>query len=76
MKMQKFLWRKKYCIVRDHCHYTGEYRCATHNICSLKYSVRQEIRTVFQNRSNYLLFYNKRASRSIWMKVELFRGKY
>ena len=30
---------KKYCKVRDHCHYTGEYRGAPYSICNLKYSV-------------------------------------
>ena len=24
---------------KDNCHYTGEYRGATHSICNLKYSV-------------------------------------
>ena len=28
---------KKYCKVRDHFHYTSEYRGAAHNICNLKY---------------------------------------
>ena len=27
----------KYRRVRDHCHYTGQYRGAAHNICNLKY---------------------------------------
>ena len=30
---------KKYCKVRDHCHYAGEYRSAAHSICNLKYGV-------------------------------------
>ena len=29
---------KKYCKVRDHLPYTGEYRGATDSICNLKYS--------------------------------------
>ena len=44
---------KKYCKVRDHCHYTGEYRGAAHSICNLKYSVPKKIPTVFPNGSNY-----------------------
>ena len=43
----------KYCKVRDHCHYTGEYRGAAHSICNLKYSVPKKIPIVFHNGSNY-----------------------
>ena len=28
----KYLEEKKYCKVRDHCHYTGEYEGAAYNI--------------------------------------------
>ena len=40
---------KKYREVGDHCHYAGEYRVATHNICNLTYSVPKKIRIVFDN---------------------------
>ena len=35
----RYLKDKNYCKVRNHCHYTGKYRSAGHNICNLKYSV-------------------------------------
>ena len=44
---------KKYCKVRDHYHYTGEYRVVVHSICKLKYSVPEKIHIVFHNGSNY-----------------------
>ena len=39
--------------VRDHCHYTGKYRGATHNICNLKFNVPNEIPVACHNGSNY-----------------------
>ena len=39
--------------VRDHCHYTGKYRDAAHNICNLRYKVPKEIPVVFHNGSTY-----------------------
>ena len=48
------MWKMKiYRKVRDHCHYTGEYRDATHSICNLKYSVLKKIPIAFHNGSNY-----------------------
>ena len=44
---------KKYCKIRVQCHYTGEYRGATHSIYNLKYSAPKRISIVFHNGSNY-----------------------
>ena len=44
---------KKYHKVRDHCHYTGKYRGAAHDICNLRYKIPKEIRVVFRNGSTY-----------------------
>ena len=44
---------KKHQKVRDHCHYTGKYRGATHNVCKLRYKVPKEIPVVFHNGSTY-----------------------
>ena len=43
----KYLKDKKYRIVRDHCHYTGEHRGAVLSIYNLKYNI------FFHNGSNY-----------------------
>ena len=47
------LERKKNYKVWDHCHYTGKYRGAAHNICYLRYKVPKEILIVFHNGSIY-----------------------
>ena len=44
---------KKHHKVRDHCHYTGKYRGAAHNICNLRYKAPKEIPVVFHNGSTY-----------------------
>ena len=44
---------KKQQKVRDHCHCTGKYRDATHNICNLRYKIPKEIPVVFHNGSTY-----------------------
>ena len=48
---------KKYCKVKDHFHYTGEYRGAVHSIFNLKYGVHKRIPIVFRNRSNYNYYF-------------------
>ena len=50
---KEFSTYKKNIKVRDHCHYTGKYRGATHSICNLRYKVSKEIPVVFQNGSTY-----------------------
>ena len=44
---------KKQQKVRDHCHYTGKYRGAAHNICNLRYKIPEEIPVVFHNGCTY-----------------------
>ena len=44
---------KKHRKVRNHCHYTWEYRGAVYNIFNLRYSVPKKITIVFHNGSNY-----------------------
>ena len=39
--------------VRDHCHYTGKYRGAAHNMCNLRYKIPKEIPAVVHNGSTY-----------------------
>ena len=44
---------KKCHKVKDHCHYTGKYRGAAHDICNLRYKTPKEIPIVFHNGSTY-----------------------
>ena len=44
---------KKQQKVKDHCHCTGKYRGAAHNICNLRDKVPKEIHVVFHNGSTY-----------------------
>ena len=44
---------KLYRKVRDHCHCTGKFRGAAHNICNLNYKVTQEIPVKIHNGSKY-----------------------
>ena len=39
--------------VRDHCHYTGKFRGAAHNIFNLRYNIPKKIPIVFHNGSTY-----------------------
>ena len=44
---------KLYQKIRDHFHYTGKFRGATHTICNLNYKVPQEIPAAIHNGSTY-----------------------
>ena len=48
----KLIKDKKYCKVKDHCHFAREYRGAACSICNLWYKVPKEIPKVFHNGSN------------------------
>ena len=67
---------KKQQKVRDHCHYTGKYRGAAHNICNLRYKIPKEIPVVFHNGSTYdyhfiikALVKNLRVTLNAWGKT-------
>ena len=44
---------KLYHKVRDHCHCTGKFKGAAHNICNLRYKIPKKISVVFHNGSTY-----------------------
>ena len=44
---------KSYHKVRDHSHYTGNFRGAAHSICNLRYKTPKRIPVVFHNDSKY-----------------------
>ena len=50
----KYVKDKKYCKVRDHCHYTGSLSLCTyaHSMGNLKQSVLKKILIAFHNGSN------------------------
>ena len=39
--------------VRDHCHFTGKFRGAAHNVCNLKFRVVKKIPVFFHNLAGY-----------------------
>ena len=46
---------KKCRKVRDHWHYTGEYRSTAHSVCNFKYSLPKKIPITFHNWSNLII---------------------
>ena len=51
----KKVWgkHKNHKKVRDHDHYTGEFRGAAHSICNLRHSTQIDAAVIFHNGSNY-----------------------
>ena len=39
--------------VRDHCHYTGKFRCAAHNGCNILYRKTKDIPVFFHKLGGY-----------------------
>ena len=53
---KSFVMKIKYDIshkVRDHCHFTGKFREAAHNIWNLRYKILKKVPVVFRNGSVY-----------------------
>ena len=50
---KKNKYYKKLMKVKDHDHYTGKYRGATHSICNLRYKTQKDIPVVIYDGSNY-----------------------
>ena len=70
----KYLKGKKYCKVRDCCHYIGQYRGAAHSMCNLKYSLPKKISIIFHNGSNYNnLFIVKEMAEELKKIIYFFR---
>ena len=56
-----YIYKEKFCVdeddkdyinrkmVKDHCHYTGEFKVPAHSICNLKYEVPEEIPVIIHN---------------------------
>ena len=53
----KYAKDKKYCKVRGHCHYTGEYKDGTQSISDFAKSVTKKKPIAFHNGSNYDLHF-------------------
>ena len=44
---------EKYCKVRNHWHYTNQFKGAAHSICTLRYSILKQIIAFFRSWPNY-----------------------
>ena len=49
--------------VRDHCHYSGNYRGAAHRNCNLRNRIPSYIPIIFHNLSGMMLIYSNRIGR-------------
>ena len=75
---KNFVTNKNDQKVRDHCHFTGIYRGASHSICYIKVNMPNEITSDFDDGSNYhlninqlanLSFYYKKISKQVWRAI-------
>ena len=48
-----YICKKEFNKVKDHCHFTGKYRGAAHNMCNLRYKIPKNIPVIFHNGSTY-----------------------
>merc|ERR1711888_464235 len=52
-ELQKYIKKGDIRVVRDHCHFTGEFRGAAHNHCNRQYRKTYKIPVFFHNLSGY-----------------------
>ena len=68
---------KKYHKIRNHCHYTGKYKGAAHNIFSLRYKTPKEMPVVSHKGSTYDYHFiikdlveNLKGNLNVWEKIQ------
>ena len=54
--LKKLANNKNYRKLVDHCHFTGKYRGAGHNICNLRFNVPNGGKTLLLDTDSFIVF--------------------